>query len=239
MCTREEQNGSCYASQVPEGLGYRHGRHSGRRPGARLCADHNLALAEVERLRPGRRSDPAPVDAGGGREGARLQDQHGDDRPQRPAAAGDGGDPGARRRRHHHDLRQQGAALCRQLRRRVGGVRGDRRRAGRLLRPRQGQHARRQEVDCRPLLHHRRDGRLPQIVVRRDRRHEVPRDLGRISRSRQEAQGQGPAARADARPHGRRRAGLRLSLPVVVGRARSRGRRQDRQAQHARRRSSR
>ena len=46
----------------------------------------------------------------------------------------------------------------------------------------------------------------------------VPRDLGEVSRGRQEAQGQGPAARPDARPHLRRRADLHLSLPVVVGR---------------------
>ena len=89
-------------------------------------------------------------------------------------------------------------------------------------------------ADCRALLHRRRHDRLPQIVVRRDRRHQVPGDLGGVSGSRQEAQGQGPPARTDPRPHGRRRPCVRLSLPVVLGRPRGRGRRQDRQAQHER-----
>ena len=57
---------------------------------------------------------------------------------------------------------------------------------------------------------------------------ELPRDLGEVSRRRQEAQGQGPSARPDARPHLRRRADLHLSLPVVVGRQGDREGRQDR-----------
>ena len=78
----------------------------------------------------------------------------------------------------------------------------------------------------------RRHDRLSQVVARRGRRDQVPRHLGDLSRGRQEAEGQGPAVRPDARPHLRRRAGLHLSLHVVVGRQGSRGRRQDRRHQH-------
>ena len=55
----------------------------------------------------------------------------------------------------------------------------------------------------------------------------VPRHLGEVSRGRQEAQGQGPPDRPDARPHVRRRADVHLPLHVVVGRQGGRGRRQD------------
>ena len=52
--------------------------------------------------------------------------------------------------------------------------------------------------------------RLSQILVRRGRRQQIPGHLGRVSRRRQEAEGQGPSDRADARPYLRRRAGLHL-----------------------------
>ena len=60
---------------------------------------------------------------------------------------------------------------------------------------------------------------------------QLPRDLGHVPRCRQEAEGQGPADRPDRRPHLRRRAGLVVSLPLVVGRQGGRGRRQDRRAE--------
>ena len=60
---------------------------------------------------------------------------------------------------------------------------------------------------------------------------QVPADLGRVPRRRQEAEGEGPSARPDARPHLRRRAGLLLSVSVVLGRQGGRGRRQDRGAE--------
>ena len=95
------------------------------------------------------------------------------------------------------------------------------------------------QVAVDAVRHHRRHDRLPQILVRRGRRHRVPRDLGEVSRGRQEAEGQGPADRPDARSHLRRQPDLHLSLHVVVGRQGSRGRRQDRQHQQQGRRSSR
>ena len=52
-----------------------------------------------------------------------------------------------------------------------------------------------------------------------------------LPRGRQEAEGQGTADRPDRRPHVRRRAGLVVSLPVVVRRQGGRGRRQDRRAE--------
>ena len=60
---------------------------------------------------------------------------------------------------------------------------------------------------------------------------DLPRDLGHLPRGRQEAQGQGAADRPDRGPHLRRRAGLVVSLPVVVWRQGGRGRRQDRRAE--------
>ena len=83
-----------------------------------------------------------------------------------------------------------------------------------------GNLQRRQDGSSHAVGHHRRHDRLPQIVVRRGRRHQVPRDLGGVSRGRQEAQGQGPPDRPDARPHLRRRAGLHLSATCGRGAAR-------------------
>ena len=86
---------------------------------------------------------------------------------------------------------------------------------------------RRQDVLLHAVGRDRRHDRLSQIVVRRDRRDHVPRYVGEVSRGRQEAQSQGPAARSDAGAHLRRCSGFHLSLSVVVGRQGSRGRRQD------------
>ena len=52
------------------------------------------------------------------------------------------------------------------------------------------------------------------------RRQQVPGDLGRVARRRQEAQGQGPSDRPDARPHLRRRADLLVSAICGRGAAR-------------------
>ena len=59
---------------------------------------------------------------------------------------------------------------------------------------------------------------LPQVLVRRDRRHEIPGHLGELSGRRQAAQGEGPPDRTDARARLQRRARLHLSVPVVMGR---------------------
>ena len=109
--------------------------------------------------------------------------------------------------------------------------RGSRQARGRHLQVRPGHLLRRQDVHGHAVGGDRRHDRLSQVVARRGRRDQVPRHLGDLSRGRQEAEGQGPAVRPDARPHLRRRAGLHLSLPVVVGRQGSRGRRQDRRHQ--------
>ena len=58
-----------------------------------------------------------------------------------------------------------------------------------------------------------------------------PETWDELPRRRQEAEGQGPADRPDRGPHVRRRAGLVVSVPVVVGRQGGRGRRQDRRAE--------
>ncbi len=87
---------------------------------------------------------------------------------------------------------------------------------------------RRQDLHEHAVGGDRRHDRLPQVVVRRSGRHLLPQDLVGVPRGRQEAEGQGPSGRPDARPHVRRRADLHLSLHVVVGRQGSRGRRQDR-----------
>jgi multiple sugar transport system substrate-binding protein len=47
----------------------------------------------------------------------------------------------------------------------------------------------------------RRAAGVPQVVVRRGRLQQVPGDLGAVPRRRQEAEGEGPADRPDARPH--------------------------------------
>jgi hypothetical protein len=60
---------------------------------------------------------------------------------------------------------------------------------------------------------------------------QLPDRLGRLSRGRQEAQGEKPAVRPDAGAHLWRRADLLVSLSVVVGRQGGRGRRQDRRAE--------
>ena len=98
---------------------------------------------------------------------------------------------------------------------------------------------RRQDVHEHAVGGDRRHDRLSQVVVRRGRRHLLPQDLGGVPRGRQEAEGQGPSDRPDARPHLRRRADLHLSLHVVVGWQGSRRRRQDRRRSTPRRRSSR
>ena len=96
---------------------------------------------------------------------------------------------------------------------------------GRPLPARQGEFQRRQEVALDAVGHHRRHDRLSQIVVRRGRRHHVPRHLGEVSRGRQEAQGQGPArsARRSATPSAMRR---RSAIPSC-GRGAARRSRKD------------
>ena len=146
-------------------------------------------------------------DAARGREGAGHQDQLRDGQRQRPAAAHHLGDPVGRRSRPDHAQQQPSAALCRELRRHVGCRGAARQGRGRPLSARQGQLGRRQQVAVHAVGHHRRHDRLPQVVVRRGRRHHVPRHLGEVSRGRQEAQGQGPArsARRSATPSATRR----------------------------------
>ena len=86
----------------------------------------------------------------------------------------------------------------------------------------------------------RRAVRQPHLVVQRCRLRagEVPGDLGRISRRRQEAEGQAAALRPDPGARLRRRPRLLVSLSVVVGRQGGRGRRQDRRAEQQGDRSS-
>ena len=128
-------------------------------------------------------------------------------------------------------LQQLAAALRRKRGRRRRRGRGDRQGAGRLLRRLQAGRHGRQQVDRRAVDGRRRADRLSQILVRGGRLQHLPRDLGHLPRCRQEAQGQGAADRPDRRPHLRRRAGLVVSLPVVVRRQGGRGRRQDRGAE--------
>src|ERR1700737_849106 len=79
----------------------------------------------------------------------------------------------------------------------------------------------------------RRADHLPQILVGGDRLQgrQVPWNLGRVPRRRQEIEGQEPAVRPDRRPHLRRRTRLVVPLSVVVGRQGDRRRRQDRRAE--------
>ena len=184
------------------------------------------ALAPLERFRAGFRPAAAQGDTARGREGARLQDQPGDGQRQRPAAAHHGGDPVGVRPRPHHAVQQPPAALCREPRGHERCRGGDQQGRWRLLSPRQVELERRQDVDFHAVDHRRRHDRLSQVVVRGGRRELVPRHLGEISRGRQEAQGQGPAHRSDARPHLRRCADVQLPLDVVVRRQGGRRKRQ-------------
>ena len=135
------------------------------------------------------------------------QDQLGDGQRQRPAAAHHGGDPVGVRSRPHHALQQPSAALRREPRGHERCRRGARQGRGRLLSARQVELQRRQEVDFHAVDHRRRHDRLSQVVVRGGRLAGVPRHLGEVSRGRQEAQGQGPAAsaRRSATPSATRR----------------------------------
>ena len=136
------------------------------------------------------------------------------------------GDPVGGRSRPHHALQQPSAALCREPRGHERCRGGGRQSRGRLLSPRQVELERRQEVDFHAVDHRRRHDRLSQVVVRGGGLAGVSRHLGEVSRGRQEAQGQGPAHRSDARPHLRRCADIQLSLPVVVWRQGGRRQRQ-------------
>ena len=167
-----------------------------------------------------------------GREGARHQDQSRDGERQRPAAAHHRRHPVGRRSRPDHVVQQLHPSLRQQRRRpeRDSPRKSASARAASTSTPRPS------AATARMLHGHavggdRRHDRLSQVVVRRGRRDQVPRHLGELSRGRQEAEGQGPSVRPDARPHLRRRAGLHLSVHVVVGRQGGRGRRQDRRHQ--------
>ena len=74
--------------------------------------------------------------------------------------------------------------------------------------------------------------RLPQIVARRGRVcRQVSAELGRVSRRRQKTESRRSPVWANRRPHFRRRAGMVVSLSVVMGRQGGRGGWQDRRAQ--------
>ena len=152
---------------------------------------------------------------------------------QRPAVAHHLGDPVGRRRRHHHGVRQLAAALrprawptssdvAEELGKAGGGY-YDVSRADRARSAASGSACRSRPAAA--LIAYRKSW-LEEAGY-----NDLPRDLGHLPRRRQEAEGQGAADRPDRGPHVRRRAGLVVSLPVVVRRQGGRGRRQDRRAE--------
>ena len=68
----------------------------------------------------------------------------------------------------------------------------------------QGGRRRRGQMEGDPLRQYRSIDELAHRLVCRGRRQEIPGDLGRALRSRQEAEGQGPSLRLRARPRLRR-----------------------------------
>ena len=169
-------------------------------------------------------------DAGAGvREADRRQGGLRDDRRRRPADPDQHGDRDRLRRGRFDDGTAAAVPLRRQAdgRRATSPRRSARRRAAGTPRPR-----RPASVDGKwmaiPFAN------IGQLMVwrtdwfARGRGQEVPGDLGRVLRGRQEAEGQGPSLRLRARPRLRRQPRLALSAAVVVWRPRGRGRRQDR-----------
>ena len=125
------------------------------------------------------------------------------------------------------------------LRRRQRRRRGDRQGAGRLLRHLRSVAQVRKKWLAVPWGVARHPDCLSQVLVRGGRRHQVPRDLGQLSRRGQEAEGQGSPDRADARPHLRRRPGVLLPVSCGRGAARRSRRTARRSCSTARRPSSR
>ena len=125
---------------------------------------------------------------------------------QRSAAAHHGGDPVGRRPRHLHAQQQSPAALCREPRR-PGATwpsRSARPRAALCTLPSAVATAATNGCRCRS------PSSAAMIAYRKSwfeevGAAEVPGDLGEVPRGRQEAEGEGPADRPDARPHLRRR----------------------------------
>src|SRR5439155_249622 len=105
--------------------------------------------------------------------------------------------------------------------------RADREGARRLLRRLQRERQGRWKVAGRAPRLRWKCRRVPAVVVQRDRGQRIPEDGGRVSRGRQEAQGQGQADRAGARPQLRRPASLRLRVPLGFRGRRSRRERQE------------
>ena len=83
-----------------------------------------------------------------------------------------------------------------------------------------------------PWCDRRRARRLSQILARRGRLHDkFPENWDDFRDAGKKLKAKGRPYRPDRRPHLRRRAGLVVSVSVVVGRQGGRGRRQDRRAE--------
>ena len=165
-------------------------------------------------------------------EGSRHQAHRRDDQRQRHPGARHLVDSIRHRPRHHHGDSTTGRSSTPRALPTSATSPSNSARRGRLLRYLQGGRHLRQQLDRRALVHRRRARRLSQVLAGRGRCREIPDELGRLPRRRQEAEGGGPSLWPDRRTHLRRRAGLVVSLSVVVGRQGGRGRRQDRRAEH-------
>ena len=139
----------------------------------------SLHWLRLGRLRARLRRAAAARTAAGSGKGARAENHLRDHQRQRPAGAHHLGDPVGHRRGHHTRPAQLAASLCRKRRRRERCRRGDRRPAGRLLRHFPGGGERRETLARRAVGRDRHPDLLPQVLVRRNRLHHVPRHLGR------------------------------------------------------------
>ena len=131
-------------------------------------------------------------------------------------------------RRHHDERPAPGDPVQQQISRRWRHRRRCRQGARRLVRRRPGGRPRRGQMESDPLRQYRSIDELAHRLVRRGRGQEIPGDLGRALRGRQEAEGQGPSLRLRARPRLRRQPRLALPAAVVLRRRRGGSRRQDR-----------
>ena len=152
-------------------------------------------------------------DGAGLREGHRHQDRVPDPGRgrQRGAPAGLHGREQGRRR---PGLGAAGVALSRRPGGRVRHRGGGGQAAGRLVRRDQAPVRGQGQVEVDPQREHRPADELPEGLVRRGRRQELPRDVGRVPGGRHQAQGQGPSVRHVHGPRLRRQ--LLLALPPAV-----------------------
>ena len=154
-----------------------------------------------------------------------------------PAAAHRGRRRGRLRRRRHRDVGHLALPLLREHGPDGGAGPGRQRGVRRLLRLGDQHRLRRRRLVQHPPRLLQLGLRLPHQPLRggghRGPAEQLPRDLGRALRRRQDAEGDGQAVRAGARPEPGRPAELRLPLHVGLRRDGGRGGRHDRRHQQA------